>query len=184
MRRGSHRGRWLCAAAGILTFTGLAAALHLGGFPKSSSPPTGLAVGDHIPSFVVPGQRETLGASTLQGHTLVIAFARPDRGSETTLRRVAALAPPLIGPNGAHLLFLAISGPGGGQARGLERFGERLGITAGLLYAGDPGGAVAREFGVRSQGTVFVVRPNGRVAWTGVNPTATALRHALHASDA
>lgn len=110
----------------------------------------------------------------------MLAFVRPScRPCAADLRSLADVAPKAVGPAGADTVYLAVNGPGGGGWNAVTNYAHSLGITAGLMYAGDPGGMVARGFHVHAPGTVFVIGADRRVAWVGVDPSAATLRGAL-----
>jgi hypothetical protein len=140
----------------------------------------GLRRGAVAPAFAVPNGREFVDARILAGRRTVLAFVRPScRPCAADMRSLDVVAPKAVGPAGSDTIYLAVNGPGGGGWTAVTDYAHSLGVTAGLMYAGDPGGTVARGFHVRAPGTVFVIGADHRVAWVGVDPSAATLRAAL-----
>ena len=61
----------------------------------------------------------------------------------------------------------------------MARFVQANGARIGLLVGSDSNGGAWRRYRVEAPGTVFVIGPDGRVAWRAKDPSAASVRAAL-----
>jgi Redoxin len=143
---------------------------------SAGAPKPGIPVGAAAPPFSLIGRREPVTLDDFHGRGLVLAFVtRGCASCAAGMQRLGTLAPKLIGPAGARTYYVVVD-RGQPNAGRVVTGAAAAGVPVGLLFASDPTGATWRAFRVRSPGTIFVIGPNGRVAWRGVDPPLSVLR--------
>ena len=162
----------------IATVGAVAAAAYFGsrsGNNTAASATPGIPVGTAAPSFSLAGLREKVTSQSFRGRALVVAFITPTcRTCAADVRRLGSLAPNLIGPAGARTYYVVVD-RGRPSANRIARFATSAGVPVGLMFASDPTGETWHAFGVASPGTIFVIGPNGRVTWRGIDPALSLL---------
>ena len=165
----------IVVTVGALGAAAFVAYLGSRGDESTAAPKPGIPVGAAAPSFSLVGLRENVTLDAFHGRGLVVAFITPACGScAADVQRLGTLAPKLIGPAGARTYYVVVDRgqPGAGR---VAKFAAAAGVPVGLLFASDPTGATWRAFRVRSPGTIFVIGPDGRIAWRGIDPPLSAL---------
>ena len=135
----------------------------------------GLPVGAVAPPYALTAARETVTPRQFAGRSVVLAFVTPDcHRCATDMRLVGSLAPEMLSWAGARTYYVVIDRDKRGPGR-IEQYARSVGVSIGPLFTSDRTGAVWHAYRVSTPGTFFVVGADGRIAWRGIDPAASAL---------
>jgi hypothetical protein len=136
-------------------------------FAQPADPADGLGAGAPLPEAGrslqdVSGRSLTLGGSAGPSGLVVAFWSNTCPWAERNAARLADLGRE-YGPAG--IAFVAIGADDGAGTAGASA--QQVAASLGVPYVADPGGALARAFGVRSLPTAFYFSGDGRLVYEG-----------------